>query len=102
MVKFGRKFYVIKNFDENTSTIINCVVDSHKQMPPHIISAFSSSLNLILLFVNLPCFIFLNLAPEMVKFRRKFIFIVKFSQRVSNATIHLISRPIKALPEHKP
>ncbi|ERJ30461.1 hypothetical protein UNSWCS_670 [Campylobacter concisus UNSWCS] len=46
-------------------------------MPPHIISAFSSSLNLLLLFVNLPCFIFLNLAHEMVKFRRKFLFIVK-------------------------
>jgi len=33
IVKFGRKFYVIKNFDENTSTITNCVVDSHKQCP---------------------------------------------------------------------
>jgi len=31
--KFGRKFYVIKNFDENTSSIANCVVDSHKQYP---------------------------------------------------------------------
>lgn len=51
-------------------------------MPPHIISAFSSSLNLLLLFVNLPCFIFLNLAPEMVKFRRKFLFIVKFNNSV--------------------
>ena len=46
-------------------------------MPPRIISAFSSSSNLLLLFVNLPCFIFLNLAPEMFKFRRKFLFIVK-------------------------
>ncbi|ERJ29764.1 hypothetical protein ATCC51561_1013 [Campylobacter concisus ATCC 51561] len=33
MVKFSSKFYVIKNFDENTSTITNCVVYSHKQYP---------------------------------------------------------------------
>jgi len=33
IVKFGSKFYVIKNFDENISAITNCVVDSHKQCP---------------------------------------------------------------------